>query len=135
MLKLCMKTLQCATKVLLFCFEVKRKSSVVLKSDVIQHGMLNGVMLKEEAMAIKENFQNSNFEDFSAPDGWLDCWKTTYSVKKRRIVDMCTETVTSWMERINELTEGYSLENIWNMEKSGCFFKALLDKWLVEKGN
>ena len=48
---------------------------------------------------------------------------------------MCTETVTSWMERINELTEGYSLENIWNMEKSGCFFKALLDKWLVEKGN
>ena len=38
------------------------------------------------------------------------------------------------MERINELIEGYSLENIWNMVESGCFFKALLDKGLVEKG-
>ena len=46
----------------------------------------NGVMLKEEAMAIKEQLQNSDFDDFSASDGWLDCWKTTYSVKKRRIV-------------------------------------------------
>ena len=38
------------------------------------------------------------------------------------------------MERINELIESYSLENIWNMDDSGCFFKALLDKVLLEKG-
>ena len=38
------------------------------------------------------------------------------------------------MERINELIESYSLENIWNMDESGCFFKALPDKGLVEKG-
>ena len=96
-------------------------------------------MLKEEAMAIKEQLQNSDFDDFSASDGWLDCWKTKYSVKERRIVgeatDVSTETVTSSKERINELIEGYSLENIWNMDDSGCFFKALQDKELVEKGN
>ena len=84
----------------------------------------NGVMLKEEAMAIKEQLQNSDFDDFN--DGWLDCWKTTYSVKERRIVgeaaDKSTEKVTSWMESLNELIEGYSLENIWNMDKSGWFF-------------
>ena len=72
----------------------------------------NGVMLKEEAMVIKEQLQNSDFDDFSASDGWLECWKT-YSVKERRIVgeaeDVSTETITSWMERINELIEGYSL--------------------------
>ena len=98
----------------------------------------NGVILKEEAMAIKEQLQSSNFDDFSASDGWLDCWKTTYSVKERRIADeagdVSTETVTSWIERINELIEGYSLENIGNMDESGCFFKALQDKRLVEKG-
>ena len=98
----------------------------------------NGVILKEEAMAIKEQLQNSDFDDFSASDGWLDCWKTTYFVKGRGIVgeavDVSTETVTSWMERINELIERYSLENIWNMDESGCFFKALPDKGLVEKG-
>ena len=33
----------------------------------------NGLMVKEEAMAIKEQLQNSDFDDFSASDGWLDC--------------------------------------------------------------
>ena len=46
---------------------------------------------------------------------------------------MSTKTATSWMERINKLTEGYSLKNIWNMDKSDCFFKTLPDKGLVEK--
>ena len=98
----------------------------------------NGVVLKEEAMTIKEQLQNSDFDNFITWDIWLDCWKTTYSVKERRIVgeagDVSTKTVTSWMERINELIEGYPLENIWNMDESGCFFKALPDKGLVEKG-
>ena len=98
----------------------------------------NGAMLKEKAMAIKEQLKSSDFDDFRASDGWLDCWKTTYFVKERQIVgeagDVSTETVTSWMERINELIEGYSLENIWNMDESGCFFKVLPDKELVEKG-
>ena len=98
----------------------------------------NGVMLKDEAMAIKEQLQNSDFWWFQRL-GWLArFWKTTYSVTEHRIVgeavDVPTETVTSWTERINELIEGYSLENIWNMIESGCFFKALLDKGLVEKG-
>ena len=38
------------------------------------------------------------------------------------------------MERIVELTEGYKLEDIWNMDETGCFFKALPEKGLVEKG-
>ena len=83
-------------------------------------------MLKEEAKAIKEQLRSSDFDDFRASDGCLDRWKTTYSVKERRVVgeagDVSTETVTSWMERINELIESYSLENIWNMDESGCFF-------------
>ena len=74
-------------------------------------------MLKEQlAMAITEQLQDSDFDDFCALNGWLECWKTTYFVKEHRIVgkarDMSTERVTSWMESINELIEGYSLENI-----------------------
>ena len=38
------------------------------------------------------------------------------------------------MESINEMTEDYSLKNIWNMDEYGCFFKAPPDKGLVEKG-
>ena len=35
---------------------------------------------------------------------------------------------------MNGKTTGYSSENIWNTNESGYFFKALLDKGLVEKG-
>ena len=45
--------------------------------DLVLNIYPNGVMLKKEAMAIKEQFQNSDFDDFSTSDGWLDCWKTT----------------------------------------------------------
>ena len=82
-------------------------------------------MLNEEAMVIKEQLQNNDFHDFSASDGWLDCWKGTYPVKQHHIVgeagDVSTELVTSWMERINKLIEGYSLENKWNVDESDCF--------------
>ena len=64
----------------------------------ISVNILNGVMIKEEAMIIKEQLHNSEFDDFSASDGWLDCWKT-YSVKERCIVgetrDVSTERVFS----------------------------------------
>ena len=94
-------------------------------------------MLKEEAMTIKESLQESSLDQFCAWDGWLDKWKSAYAIKECRIVgeaaDVADETTTSWMERIQELTKGYSSENIWNMDESGCFFKALPDKGLVEE--
>ena len=47
---------------------------------------------------------------------------------------MPEQTVSSWIGRQQELTVGYSLENIWNMDESRCFFKALPDVGLVQKG-
>ena len=74
----------------------------------------NGPMLKEEAMAIKESLQDSSLDQFRASNGWLDTWKSAYAIQERRIVgeagDVVEETITSWMERIRELTEGYSSE-------------------------
>ena len=97
----------------------------------------NGPLLKEEAMEIKNQLQNSDLDGFVASDGWLEKWKATYAIKEKRIVgeggDVPEETVSSWIERLQELTEGYSSENIWNMDESGCFFKALPDAGLVQK--
>ena len=39
----------------------------------------------------------------------------------------------SWIERIPELVRGYKLEDIWNMDELGLFFKLLPDKGLIEK--
>ena len=88
-------------------------------------------------MEIKNKFQNSDLDGFVASDGWLEKWEATYAIKEKRIVDeggdVPEETVSSWIERLQELTEGYSLENIWNMDESGCFFKALPDACLGQK--
>ena len=93
----------------------------------------NGPLLKEEAMEIKNQLQNSDLDGFVASDGWLEKLKATYAIKEKRIVgegrDVPEETVSSWIERLQELTE-----NIWNMDESGCFFKALPDAGLVQKG-
>ena len=91
----------------------------------------NGPMLKEEAMEIKKQLNDSELDGFVASDGWLDKWKASYAVKEKRIVgeggEVSTETVSSWIERLKEMTEGYSPENIWNMDETGCFFKTLPD--------
>ena len=39
----------------------------------------------------------------------------------------------SWIKRIPELARGYKLEDIWNMDELGLFFKFLPDKGWVEK--
>ena len=80
-------------------------------------------------MATKESLQDSRLDQFRASDGWLDIWKSAYAIKERQIFgeagSVAEETITSWMDRIQELTEGCSSENIWNMDESGCFFNAL----------
>ena len=46
---------------------------------------------------------------------------------------MAEYTVSAWMERLVELTRGYELADIWNMDETGCFFKAMPEKGLAEK--
>ena len=38
-------------------------------------------MLKEEAMALKEKLQNSDYDSFHASGGWLDGWKASYAIE------------------------------------------------------
>ena len=73
-------------------------------------------MLKKETIAIKETLQGSTLDQFRSSYRWLDTWKSAYVIKERQMVgeagDAAEETIISWMERIQELTEGYSSENI-----------------------
>lgn len=41
--------------------------------------------------------------------------------------DVRGETVDSRKERIPELLQGYSSENIWNLDETACFWKTLPD--------
>ena len=92
-------------------------------------------MLKEEAMLTKKILNKDELATFTASNCWLEECKLTYGLRKTRITgkvdDIPKMTIQSWIERLTELTSGYELRNIWNMDELGLFFKALREKGIV----
>ena len=72
----------------------------------------------------------------TALNGWLEKFKQTYRLRETRITgetdDIPKMTTHSWIERLPELTSGYELRNIWNMDELGLFFKTLPEKALLK---
>ena len=95
----------------------------------------DGLTLCEKAREIVKRLELS---DFKASNGWLEKWKARHNIKKMIISgesgEVSGKTVESWKERLPEIVEGYKAEDIWNMDESGCFWKALPDKGLAQKG-
>ena len=75
--------------------------------------------------------------DFETSNGWLEHFKKCFGLRQTRIVGEAGEvpitTIKAWMERLPEIIQGYSADNIWNMDESGLFFKALPDVGLAKK--
>ena len=47
--------------------------------------------------------------------------------------DVIGSMVDSWKERLPELVKGFQLEDIWNLDESGCFYQALPDRGFSQK--
>ncbi len=67
--------------------------------------------------------------DFKGSVGWLEKWKKRFSIKYFKICgesgDVQGVTIDSWKERLPELVRGYSKNDIWNMDETGCCFFVL----------
>ena len=87
---------------------------------------VNGPLLVEEAMNIKESLNRPELASFTASNGWLEKWKLSYGIKEKQIsgesLDVPITTIESWMERMQELCKDYDDKDILNMDESGCFF-------------
>ena len=93
------------------------------------------LLLQEEALKTKKSLKDSSLDSFTTSNGWLEKWKGAYDIQKTwitREADVSIPNVTSWIERIPELVRGYKLDDIWNMDELGLFFKFLPDKGLIE---
>ena len=81
-----------------------------------------GPQLMEKAKEISERIKISNFK---CSRGWLQKWKLRYNVKQLTICgesgDVQGPTVSSWKERLPEILQGYTKEDIWNMDVTGVF--------------
>ena len=47
--------------------------------------------------------------------------------------DVSGDTVTSWQQHLLEVLSGYSKAEIWNLDETGCFWKALPTKGFAQK--
>ena len=97
----------------------------------------DGALLQEEALIIKDALGKDELDDFNDSNGCLQRWKDNYGIRERRICvegdDVPVITVHAWIERLPEITQGYALCDIWNMDELGLFFKALPEKGHAEK--
>ena len=94
-----------------------------------------GPQLMEKGKQIAETLGKPNFK---GSRGWLEKWKNKHNVKQFTICgesgDVRGETVDSWKERLPEILRGYSLCNIWNMDETGVFWRALPARGFGQKG-
>ena len=73
-------------------------------------------------------------QEFKASQGWLDKWKQRNNVRCYAIsgdsgnVDL--ETASNWKRSLSMLIDGYELENVFNMDETGFFFRCLPDSTL-----
>ena len=76
-----------------------------------------GPQLCEKAKQIAEQL---SVAEFKASNGWLLRWKTRYNIKQVRICgesgEVSGETVYSWKERLPELLQGFSSNDIYNQD-------------------
>lgn len=93
-----------------------------------------GPELMEKAKEISDKLGKPNFK---GSRGWLDKWKKRFNIKQLKIcgesADVDGATVDSWKERLPEIVADYEKENIWNMDETGLFWRALPDKGFGQK--
>ena len=66
--------------------------------------------------------------NLKASNEWLEYFKKCFGLRQTRIVgeaeDVPVIIIKARMERLPEIIQGYSADDIWNMDESGLFFKA-----------
>lgn len=77
----------------------------------------------------KEIANRIDVHKLKGSNGWLEKWKLRYNIRQMTICrecgDVSGDTVTSWKERLPEILSGYSKADIWNLDETGYFWKAL----------
>ena len=85
-----------------------------------------GPQLSTKAKEIAARLGVPNFE---GTNGWLEKWKRRYNVRKVTVSgesgDVSGVTVSAWKVRLPEILRGYDKKNVYNLDETGCFWKAL----------
>lgn len=76
-------------------------------------------------------------KNFSASNGWLDRWRKRFGVTSLNLHgeggDVDWEKIKDEMEMLKSLLKNYDLENIYNMDETGLFFRCFPKRSYIGK--
>ena len=94
----------------------------------------DGSILSEKALKIAERLGCNVLKE---SNGWLNLWKKSYNVRQIKNCgksgDVSGATIDSWKQRVLDIVQGYSAEDKWNLDETGCYGRALPDRRFNER--
>lgn len=95
---------------------------------------VNGPMLQAEAITVAKSLGKT---EFCGSNGWLESFADRHQLKMANLhgegAEVSEEVVEQWMEKIPELCVGYEPKNIFNVDETGMFFRAVPTKSFITK--
>ena len=96
---------------------------------------VSGPMIQIKALEIAKEL---NITKFQASSGWLCRFKSRHLITGCKLSgergSVPEASVEEWRERLPTLLQGYSLRDIYNMDETGVYYRALPERTLSVKG-
>ena len=103
---------------------------------ILKHKCIRSIGLHStESPGADKRYDQANFK---ASNGWLERFKGRHNISSAVISGEkgCVDgiVVDDWKERLPELISGYKPDDIYNMDETGLFYRAVPDRTLAIKG-
>ncbi|XP_045174463.2 tigger transposable element-derived protein 6-like [Mercenaria mercenaria] len=107
--------------------------------NVIKQGVrVSGPMLQEKALIYAKELGISE-DDFKASKGWLNRFRDRHNISFQtgcgESGSVSSETIEQWKSKLPDIVKDYDKRDIYNMDETGLYFRALSDKTLCVRGD